>query len=352
MKLDPQAVFVPQCKVFIDGKQLKASSNMIESVSVQLTASEMANSCEISIFCEYSHKNSTAGSIIGTATAGKKVKVEMGYKLTKPVFMGYINSVGVDFSQDGVSMTISCLDARGLLMGNTSREGFENESVSQIVNKLLSPIKSFTDGVTVSVPGAADKEYPLNQHDMDDYSFICMLAKLSGCSFCMTGTKLMFVKNIYTTASMGESYDWGKNLLSFSRNVVLSGQLGKVRVLGTTPDTIEDFSADCTPLSGAGKSGASLCPPVKAKVLEKVCKTLKNQSEAKIYAEALMRESCLKLCTGQAQVVGNESLKPGTKIRFGGLDPKINGTYYVTSVTHRFSAGGFLTTVGFCSPTV
>ena len=66
----------------------------------------------------------------------------MGYRLTKPVFMGYINAAGVSFSEDGVTLTLSCLDARGLLMGNTSRESFENKSVSQIVKELLEPTAS------------------------------------------------------------------------------------------------------------------------------------------------------------------------------------------------------------------
>ena len=71
-------------------------------------------------------------------------------------------------------------------MGNTSREGFENKSVSQIVNELLKPVRSYTEGITVTVPGAADKEYPISQFEMDDYRFICLLARITGCSFFMT----------------------------------------------------------------------------------------------------------------------------------------------------------------------
>ena len=78
---------------------------------------------------------------------------------------------------------------------------------------------------------------------------------------------------------------------------------------------------------------------------------MKSQSEARTYAESLMREACLKLCTGTATVPGNEALLPGTKIKFGGLDPKLNDTYYITGITHTISAGGFLTRIDFCSPT-
>ena len=351
MPLVPEEVFVPQCRVYIDGSELKASAEMIESVTVQLTASEMANGCEIVIFCDYEHDRSTVGNIISRASAGKKIKVDMGYKLPKPVFMGYINSTSVDFSADGVSFVISCLDARGLLMGNTSRESFENKSVSQIVTQLLDPIKSYTGGVTVTVPGNADKEYPLSQYEMDDYRFICTLARLTGCSFYMSGTTLKFVSDIYSSAMLKASYSWGRDIITFKRTVELSEQLGKVRVIGTVPDTLEDFYADASPLRGSGKSGASLCAPVKSRVKEVVSKTITSQREARIYAESLMRQSCLKLCRGSAQVIGNEALTPGSKVRFSGLDPKLNGEYYITCVQHTFSSNGFLSDISFCAPT-
>ena len=351
MDLKNEELLLPQCRVFVDGKQIKASEEMIESVTVQLTAGQKSNTCEVVIFCDRDHSKSTVGNIISRASAGKKIRVEMGYKLTKPVFMGYINSSGVSFGADGVTLSLSCLDARGLLMGNVSREGFANKSVSQIVNELLEPVKSYTDGVTVSVPGAADKEYPIFSHDMDDYQFICMLAKLSGCTFYMSGTKLKFVKDIYSSATVQQRYTWGKNMISFNRTVELSGQLGKVRVYGTVPETLENFSAEASPLGGSGKSGAALCSPIRKKVMEKVSKTVKNQQEARTYAESLMREACLNLCTGNATVPGNEAIAPGTKIKFGGLDPNLNDTYYITGVTHTFNSGGFLTKIDFCSPT-
>lgn len=160
MELNNEELLLPQCRVFVDGRQIKASEEMIESVSVQLSASQMSNSCEVVIFCDHDHGRSTIGNIISRASAGKKIRVEMGYRLTKPVFLGYINAAGVSFSEDGVTLTLSCLDARGLLMGNTSRESFENKSVSQIVKELLEPVRGYTDGITVSVPGSRRQGVP------------------------------------------------------------------------------------------------------------------------------------------------------------------------------------------------
>ena len=68
MDIQDPALFTPQCRVFIDGVQIKNSAEMIESVTVRLSVSEMANSCEIAIFCDFDHDKSTVGGIIATAS--------------------------------------------------------------------------------------------------------------------------------------------------------------------------------------------------------------------------------------------------------------------------------------------
>ena len=55
MELNNEELLLPQCRVFVDGRQIKASEEMIESVSVQLSASQVSNSCEVVIFCDRVH---------------------------------------------------------------------------------------------------------------------------------------------------------------------------------------------------------------------------------------------------------------------------------------------------------
>ncbi len=342
----------PQCKVIVDGSELKSSTYYIESVNVQVSASTSANSCDVTIVANYDYKNSCiSDGLLKKVTAGKKVKIEMGYSLTRPVFMGYINSVSVSFSEGGVELSFSCLDARGLLMGNVSWQTYENESISQVIKKLLDPLTAYTTGIVVNVAGEADKENPLSQNDLDDYQYIIQLAKLTGSSFCMPGTELKFVKNVYKSGSQQGSYKWGRDLLSFERNVELAEQLGSVTVSGNSPENIKDFSATAKPPSGSGKTGAQLNSLVKGKEREVTSFAVKNQNEAKVYADSLMYESAMKLCTGTARIVGDANLVPGGKVKFEGLDPELNGVYSITSLTHSFSTAGFLTTIGFAKTT-
>lgn len=346
-------VIIPQCQITVGGIILKSPQYMVESVNVQLSAGTASNSCDVTLFCEYDHSSGKiSGGALSVLKAGKKVIVKLGYKQTKKVFMGYINSVSVDFSADGVIISFSCLDARGLLMGNTSWQNYENESISQIVTKILSPVKGYTEGLQVSVSGTADKENPMTQRDVDDYTYLCNLAKLTNSSFCMTDTKLRFVKNIYKSAKLLETYTWGKDILSFSRTVELSEQLGEVRVSGVSPDTIDEFMATAKPPAGKGQNGSQLCREIKLKEKEITSSLVKNQKEAQNYADAVMFESAMKLCQGSVSVLGNQKLLPGGKIKLCKLDTELDGEYYITSINHKYSADGFITVIGFSAGAV
>lgn len=355
MDLNTMKVLVPQCIVKIDGKELEKSMGYVESVSVNKTVSEMSNSCDISLFCNYNAKNSEMGSIFSTADVGKKIEVSMGYEIPKIIFLGFINSSNVNFGPDGVQLSISCLDARAMLMGNNSRETFKENSVSEVVSTLLNTVKQYTTGLEVNIrQESKDKKVPITQYEVDDYHFLCRLAKLTGSSFYMKGTVLKFVENVYKKSeSSKKKYKWGKDLISFSRNVELSNQIGKVRVNGSDPVTKEMFFEEVQPISKSseGKTGSDASSTVKKKVREVTELSITSREEAKEYATAIMRQCCLDMCKGRAQIIGDPALEPGTTVEFDGLDKEINGTYYITGIQHSFGSNGFLTDISFCSPT-
>lgn len=352
MEFNPEKYKNPQCEILIDDSPLKTGSCFIESVHVQVSASLQSNSCDVTLVADYDYKNSKiSDNLLSALALGKKAKIKLGYGKPDTVFLGYINSVSTSFSSEGFLVEFSCLDARGLLMGNTHWKSYKNEKMSMVIEGILKPISSFTGEIEVSVSAEADKENPLTQNEMDDYQYLCSLAKLTGSSFCMQKENLCFKENILRSGVLRESYEWGKNLISFSRNVELSGQVGSVTVYGNEPATIENFSSTASSPGGSGRTASQLCSAVKAKTQEWINNTVKNQAQAKVYAESIMFDSAINFCTGSAQVLGNEKLLPGDKVEFDGLDPSLNGKYVITSLTHSFGGGGFLTTIGFARTT-
>lgn len=344
---------LPQYKIYIDNSLLKGSEYKVLSVNVQLSISEKANSAEFVVSADYDiDKGSIGGSLVKKLNAGAKVKIEMGYKITSLIFMGYINSCNVEYSADGIYLSVSCLDARGLLMGNKLWKVFENATPSQIIKKLLMPLTDYTKGISVTLPGEVDKEHPEAASDDDDFTYICNLAKRNNCSFLMQENMLKFGKNVLTEGkTMLTTYEWGKNLLSFSRQVELSGQIGEVEVSGRNPDTLETFSASAKLPSGSGKNANQLCSVIGSKKLKIVSSEIKTKKEAEAYANSIITSLSVKLVSGTATMVGDNTILPGRKIKFGKLDKAIDGLYLVSAVTHQFDGSGYITTVNFCRGT-
>ena len=348
MAFNPDDYRNPQCRIFVGGSELKRSDCHIEQVNVQLSVSSKANSADVTIIADYDYKNSgVGGELLSKLSAGKKVRIAMGYQEADVVFMGYINTVSLSFSEQGVTVSFSCLDARGLLMGNTSWKAHEKESAKQIVEALLNPLKSYVAGMTVKIPGEADPEQPLPQNNLDDFRYICRLAKLTYSVFYMNNTELKFIENNLRSVSPSHSYKWGRDIIKFDRTVDLSNQVGSVTVNGNFPDTVEDFSSTVSPPTGGGKTVAQLNSDVKQKELTVDSYSVKNPKEAQAYASSMMFESALNICSGTAVVLGNEHLLPGEGVSFEGLDSDIDGDYLITSVSHSFGSGGFISTIGF-----
>ena len=362
MALDHNAYRVPQCKVTVGNTQLNAGraqhdpkskaqglSYYIEQVNVQVSNESKANSADVTIISDYDMENKEiGGGILKILAAGEKVTIELGYTQTSVVFMGYVNTVETGFSESGVTVSFSCLDARGLLMGGSTWESFDQKKAQEIVKKMLDPLSSYAKSVTVKVNAAVDKEQPLSQNELDDFKYLCHIAKVTNSSFYMTAQDLKFVENGFEKYTAAVKYTWGDDLISFNSKIELSEQVGAVTVMGIDPESAETFSATVQPsANGGAKTIKQLNATAGKKTVTLNNLTVKNMDEAKAYAQALMFETAMKLCTGSAQVLGNEKLEVGKGVGFYGLDPNVDGDYLITSVSHSFGPGGFLTTIGF-----
>ena len=346
----------PQYKVLIGGKELSAEKYSVIAIDVNLSSSVNANDCQIVFAGKYdSEQSEVGGGLISKLAVGKRAEVMLGYKSPSSVFLGYINSVNVDFGAGGVTVTAQCIDARGLLMKNYSWKTHQKETYSQIVNEMLKPLSEFVKKITVSVPepkGDAAKEMPKVKDGEDDFRYLVNLAEQTKSSFCVINGELKFVADITDKGRVAGEYTWGKDLLSFTRQTDLSNQVGSVIVHGTEPDTLKTFEAKSAPLSGRGKTGAQLSKSVRNKVIEIHSAEVKTREEAQKLADATLLKHSITLCRGTAQVLGSEKLFPASKVKFDGLDPDVDGEYIITGVHHRFDGGGFVTDIEFSGYTV
>lgn len=354
MEINQNEYMVPQCKVKVGDLELNSGNDSkyyIEQVNVQLSTGSQSNSADVTIIADYDIKNAQiGGGLLSKLSIGKKVKIEMGYKLTTEVFMGYVNTMDMSFSEGGVTVSFSCLDVRGLLMGNTSWENYPNEKIEDIVNRILNPFREYIKNVKVDVGSEADKEYPHSKYNIDDFRYLSYLASITNCSFYVTATDFMFVKKVTEMPLPESSYKWQQDIISFGRKVDLSEQIGLVRVWGLSPYDPVPFMAEAYPPKGHGKTAVQINPDISKKESNFISYFVRNQQETEDFAKSMMFETALKICTGSAQVLGNEKLKVGSSVNIDGLDPNVNGDYFINSLTHSYGLGGFMTTIGFAKP--
>lgn len=339
----------PQYRVIIGGKELKNNKEFILSIDINMSASSNANDCQIVLAGKYNDEQSSLeNDPLKKIQVGKKAEVKLGYSSLKTVFIGYINTVSVSFDTSGVLITANCIDARGLLMGNYSWENHKNETYAQIVNAMLSPLANYCSGVDVSIKepsGDTPKEIPKVKKNTDDFAYLTRLATRTKSSFCMVNNRIKFVSDLTGSGSVVANYEYGKNLLGFSRTVNLSNQVGSVVVTGKDPNTLKTFSAKSK--SPNGKTGAKLFDGVKKKVVEIESSEVQTTEQAQKLADSTMMKYAMTLVKGSVKVLGNPDLQPFSQIRVKGIDNSVDGVYNIKEIHHSFSGAGFISDITF-----
>lgn len=348
--INPEDYINPQCEILIDGKSLKITECSVEQVMVKLSLVDKLNSCMITLSAAADYKNGEiAGGILDKLRIGTKAVVKMGYSKTTEVFMGYVNTVDVMLTGEGVIINVSCLDARGLLVGNTKWKSYDKQKLKAILEGLFEPLRPYLKQTTVKIKEEQNKEVPPpTRTEIDDYSYVQYLASITDSSFYMPGAELKFVSNVYEEGKIVADYTWGESLISFRRTADLSEQVESVTVEGSSPDDEETFKSTVK----ATQKGGKVEKPVKGKEQTVSSQTVKNAKEAKKYAEAIMTARLMKVCFGHADVLGNEGLETGQMVSFSKLDPYLDGVYTIMDLVHTYSTRGFITTIGFARPKI
>jgi phage protein D len=147
-------------------------------------------------------------------------------------------------------------------------------------------------------------------------------------------------------------FEWGKSLISFSPQLKLGHQVGKVTVRGWDPRTKSPITYTATPqdLPGAagGAGSGDTGPELATKRLNDkqdvvVDQPVASLQEARDLAMSLLRERAYGFLTGSGQVIGLPDLRPGDNVELQGLGKRFSGEFYVTKVEHAIGGSGYTT---------
>ena len=337
---------VPAYLLLIDGKEMKPADLQITDISAKLTSDFEMNSCEFNVAASYNQEKGKLDPDIYTLLKpGKSVDLKMGYGTPEDgVFKGYINSLSFSFNSGGIDVFVQCLDAKGALVKSNKWLTHSSEKISALVEKILkAKCSKYADIKVGTLTFDPNIELNKNRQEIDDYHFIIELAKIVNASFCVVYDTLNFCDNLGNTAKEKVRLKWGESLMEFSTEINLSGQVGSVNIHGTDPQTQEHFSTDANSVKGSGTEAAAVATIVGNRSIDEVSTKVIDKNQATKLADSRLQALASKFSRCRGKTIGIPIIKAGDRIGVSGMGSGIDGTYFLTQVTHRINGQGYET---------
>lgn len=340
---------VPQVAVYVKGQKIDLTQYNLTSVVVDATAeNEAAGVCELLFTGIYDAKNSRVDDgLMRALEINQSLEVRMGYGTPTCVFYGKIDCVEINYSfgdaEDGPTLRVTGIDAKGLLMKAREDESKNLESTKEVVSGILNQCK--TDGAAkdVEIGTLLQFETPLRQERTSDFNFLCEVARLTNCSFFVSRGVIYF-KDVLSKTDVCITLAWGKSLMRFSRSLDLSKQVSKVVVTGSKLEDSQPVKGEATTvtMAGSGKLASQSYRSIKPETeIENALATSEKIAQAIAKAELNFIAMHYVTCTGTC--IGLPEIEVGKWMKVEGMSDYVDSTYFIYRVRHTFSQRGYLT---------
>jgi phage protein D len=209
---------------------------------------------------------------------------------------------------------------------------------------------------------APDKDGPtypvVPQRNLDDAQFLMERAKrIDYDCFVIPyedkeGGKLYFLKPTDGRQSdqrQTYTFEWGKNLTSFTPELTATRQVSKVTVKGWDAKNKQTIVGEATKADLVGKKSAGVSGPevAETKLNKKehvvVNWPVQTKEEAKTLAVSLLRERAYEFLQATGQSIGLPRMRPGDNLEIKGVGLRFSGQYYITRVEHTIGNNGYTT---------
>lgn len=173
----------PAFKIEADGAALSPGELGISGLTVDLALGRTAGACRFTAENIFEEERKLSSGKLGSLKAGTQIKIHLGYGSSlSPVFLGYIASVGLRYSESA-SVTVSCLDARGLMREGRSDVSCAGKTVTAVAEDILGAYGSLIASKDVALGELIENANVTR--DTDDLSFVCGEAEKRGIDFIL-----------------------------------------------------------------------------------------------------------------------------------------------------------------------
>jgi phage protein D len=278
---------------------------------------------------------------------GKDVEIYMGYEgELQPMMLGEITAINPSFPQSGApTLTISGYDRSHRMRTNRpTPRSFKYVNASLIASRIALE----NNLVPIVDPGAYIREW--TPQTGSDWAVLQELADRSYFQVFVSWDKLYF--RFPRPQLEMTVLEWGKNLISFSPRLSMSGQHG-IQVVRSYNYELAQSIVSILPALAVAPDFDDLLERLGSAAVDQLVnlgrsvllgEKVSDHLEGAALAKSILQQLLEGLYEGSGSCIGMPQLRAGDMIEIRGLGKRFSGKYRLRRVTHTIDDGGYRTT--------
>ncbi len=270
---------------------------------------------------------------------GGRLEIKLGAReelTTTTLFKGDIVSLDVDFGPGSIELLVRGLDRSHVLQRSRRTRTFQNQTASDIVEKILREA-----GFDARTDSSGDPYEFVQQDNETDWDFIWRLAERIGFEFVLEDGTAHFRRQ--DADQPGVELEWPTTLHSFSPRVTAIQQVAQVTLAAQDPKAKQTIDANVsTPdqITRIGIDRETIKNAFDGASVHIASEPVDSHAEAEAVAQALLDKLANGYVAAEGVCDGNPRIRAGSTIDVTGVGQKFSGTYRVAAATHVLRGGG------------
>jgi phage protein D/phage baseplate assembly protein gpV len=278
---------------------------------------------------------------------GKDVEIHMGYEgELQPMMLGEVTAINPSFPQSGApTLTVSGYDRSHRMRTNRpTPRSFKYVNASLVASRIALE----NNLVPIVDPGARIQE--AIEQTGSDWALLQELADRNHFQVFVYWDKLYF--RFPRPQLEMAVLEWGKNLVSFSPRLSLSGQHG-IQVVRSYNYKLAQSIVSVLPAFAVASDSDDLIERLGSAAVDQLVELGRHVSfgekvsdhlEGAALAKSILQQLLEGLYEGSGSCIGLPQLRAGDMIEIRGVGKRFSGKYRLRRVTHTIDDGGYRTT--------
>ena len=270
---------------------------------------------------------------------GSHLEIKLGAReelTTTTLFKGHIVSLDADFGPGSVELLVRGLDRSHVLQRSRHVRTFQNQTASDIVEKIVSEA-----GFDCQTDQSGDPYEFVQQNNETDWDFIWRLAERIGFEFVVEDGTAHFRRQ--TSDDSPVELDWPAKLWSFQPRVTSIQQVEEVTLAAHDPKAKEAIDARAhspDQIVRIGIDRDAVTNAFGSASLHIATEPVDSNAEGQAVAQALLDKLANAFVAAEGVCDGDPRIKAGATVSVSGVGQKFGGAYRVAAATHVLRGGG------------